>query len=103
MNDQIFPFFHEDDPNLDLLALRREIVQVYLAKFKMRPEEDRRHCTSSAPNVSSDVRYNDLSHWCENMGRNRQCTVCKESTLNVGNVTKGCTTNVLTNIMDNKL
>ena len=74
-----------DDPELDLLAFRREIESVYLAKYKTELEletkntQKRKRKAQLTSSVPVDIRCDMVGHFQEYMDRNR-CALCNKST-----------------------
>ena len=75
-----------EDPTLDLLAFRREIVQTYLKKYA-KPASNGRprgRILSATQQVSIDVRLDRVDHYQSALPTQRRCGVCRKNTK------KGC-------------
>ena len=75
-----------EDPTLDLLAFRKEIVQTYLKKYA-KPASNgrpRRRILSATQRVSIDVRLDRVDHYQSALPTQRRCGVCRKNTK------KGC-------------
>ena len=76
-----------EDPTLDLLAFRIEIVQTYLKQFMLPRSQSCRPCSRILPasrRVSIDVRIDRVDHYQSHLSTQRKYGVCKKNTR------KGC-------------
>ena len=77
-----------EDPTLDLLTFRREVVRTYLKKYHQprsqagRPSRGR--ILPANRRISMDVRTDRVNHYQSHLDRQRKCGLCKKNTR------KGC-------------
>ena len=75
-----------EDPTLDLLAFRREIVQTYLKKYAkpISSGRPRGRILPANQRISIDVRLDRVDHYQSALPTQRRCGVCRKNTR------KGC-------------
>ena len=77
-----------EDPTLDLLTFRREVVRTYLKKYHQprsqagRPSRGR--ILPANRRISMDVRTDRVNHYQSHLDTQRKCGLCKKNTR------KGC-------------
>jgi hypothetical protein len=66
-----------EDPKLDLLGFRREVVRTYIRKYKSnRPLGS---TTLKRKRVSSDIRFDGIGHYRSSSPTTRRCGLCGKS------------------------
>jgi len=77
-----------DDPNLDLLAFRREIVDVYLKKYapisRNQSGRPKGRIIPAKRRVNDEIRFDRIDHFSTSLEKQKRCGFCGKNTR------KGC-------------
>ena len=72
-----------DHPNFDLLAFRREIVDVYLKNYassRTKPGRPRGRILPAKRRVNYEIRYDWIEHYQSSLEKQRRCGLCGKNT-----------------------